>query len=71
MKRNTINEIIDTLTIVKENLESDTPKENSLILINSLLLKIKEESRPLKEKNALKAKNVLIRKLGKNIKLTK
>lgn len=67
MKRNTINEIIDTLTIVKGNLESDTPKENSLILINSILLKIKEESRPLKEKNALKAKNVLIRKLGKNI----
>lgn len=67
MKRNTINEIIDTLTIVKGNLESDTPKENSLILINDLLLKIKEESRPLKEKNALKAKNVLIRKLGKNI----
>lgn len=67
MKRNTINEIIDTLTIVKGNLESDTPKENSLILINSILLKIKEESRPLKEKNTLKAKNVLIRKLGKNI----
>ena len=67
MKRNTINEIIKTLTIVKGNIETDTPKANSLILINDLLLKIKEESRPLKEKNTLKAKNVLIRKLGKNI----